>query len=178
MPREVIDPGPFRFTEIHGSHRARDEQFQVGRLLRLRGAEPPRCEFALEEIPLIQLIESMVVESHLERGLQEAGVFDYEAWRANGAQDAPLCDLYAKIDESRRINTPQFTPRLVKLEALYASGAAVDPLVAMEREFALSSGDNALILVDGRHRTFAATRANVDRVPVFVLTRSDAVFSY
>jgi len=128
------------------------------------------------EVPLIDLIESLIVEAHLERGLQE--LWDYEAWRAKGAPEAQLREIFTYIDESRRQETPKFTPRLLELESLYAGGAAVEPLVASERDFALSSGDKALILLDGRHRTFAAARAGIDRLPVFVVTRADAVFSY
>ena len=176
VARNVIDQGPFRFTEIHGPRRSLDERSQVALLLRRRGLQPPRCEFALEEIPLIDLIESLIVEAHFERGLQE--LWDYEAWRANGAPEAELRANFAHIDESRRQETPRFTPRLLELESLYARGAAVEPLVAKERDFALSSGDKALLLFDGRHRTFAAAHAGVERLPMFVLLRADAVFSY
>jgi ParB-like chromosome segregation protein Spo0J len=62
---------------------------------------------------------------------------------------------------------------------LYAQGDDVDPLIAIERpQRVLSSGDKALIVIDGRHRTFAAADAGVDSLPVFVATRTDAVFSY
>jgi hypothetical protein len=145
-------------------------------MLRKRGLQPPRCEFALEEVPLIDLIESFIVEAQLEGRLHE--VWDYEAWRARGAPETQLREVFAHIDEARRQLTPKHTPGLLELESLYAGGAAVEPLVAKERDFALSSGDKALILLDGRHRTFAAARAGVDRLPVFVLTRADAVFSY
>jgi hypothetical protein len=86
-------------------------------------------------MPLIELIESLIVESHLERGLKESGLFDYEDWRANGAPEASLRDVYATIDEARRIDTPQFTPRLNELEALYAGGAELEPLVGKDRDF-------------------------------------------
>ncbi len=105
-------------------------------------------------------------------------MWDYEAWRAKGAPEAQLRAIFAHIDEGRRQETPKHTPRLVELEALYARGAAVEPLVAKERDFALSSGDIALIILDGRHRIFAAARATIDRLPVFVLRRADAVSSY
>ena len=48
----------------------------------------------------------------------------------------------------------------------------------MERDRVLSSGDKALIVIDGRHRVFAAAHAGVDRLPAFVLQRADAVFAY
>jgi hypothetical protein len=119
VPREVIDPGPFRFKEIHGPHRSLDERRQV----------------------------------------------TYEAWRANGAPEAPLGGVFAKIDEARRTATPQFTARLNEFQALYARGAAVEPIIAKERDFTLSSGDNAPIVLDGRHRVFAAARAAAARLP-------------
>jgi hypothetical protein len=149
----------------------------VARLLRQRGLQPARCEFALVEAPLIDLIESVIVEAHLEGRLGQE-FWDYEAWRAQGAPEAQLREVFAHIDDARRQVTPKHTPRLLELESLYAGGAAVEPLVAKERDFALSSGDDALILLDGRHRIFAAARAGVDRLSVFVLTRADAVFSY
>jgi hypothetical protein len=116
------------------------------------------------------------VEAHVEHGLQE--IWDYQAWRAAGAPEDRLRAVYAQVDEARRQESPKFTPRLNELEALYAEGATVEPLVAMERDFTLASGDKALILLDGRHRTFAAARTNVDRLQVFVVTRADATFSY
>jgi hypothetical protein len=61
---------------------------------------------------------------------------------------------------------------------LYSQGDDVEPLIAAESDRVLSSGDKVLIVIDGRHRTFAAADARVDRLAVFVLTRADAVFSY
>ena len=86
MARAVIDQGPFRITEIHGPNRSLNERFEVSRLLRQRGFKPARCEFALERIPLIDLIESLLVEAH-DRG---DPAFDYDAWRAEGASEGPL----------------------------------------------------------------------------------------
>jgi hypothetical protein len=174
MPREVIDPGPFRFTEIHGAHRSTDEQGHAARLLRRCGLQPPRCEFALVEIPLIELIESLLVEAHV-RGDR---AFDYEAWRAEGAPEARLRAEFAGSSGAARERRPQENPRLDNLVALYSQGDDVEPLVAVESDRVLSSGDKALIVIDGRHRTFAAADAGVDRLPVFVLLRADAVFSY
>ena len=54
VAREVIDPGPFRFAEIHGLHRSPSEQGHVAGLIRKCGLTPARCEFALERIPLIR----------------------------------------------------------------------------------------------------------------------------
>src|SRR5215218_7775703 len=47
-------------------------------------------------------------------------------------------------------------------------------LVGKERDFALSSGDKALVVLDGRHRVFAAARAGTQRLPVFVLIETDS----
>jgi hypothetical protein len=174
VPRQVIDPGPFRYTEIHGPRRSSSEQFHVGRLLRQHGLQPTRCEFALQEIPLIDLIESLLVEAH-DRGDR---AFDYEAWRTEGAPEEPLRAAFAASYDAARERRPQDNPRLDNLAALYTHGEEVEPLVAMQSDRVLSSGDNALILLDGRHRTFAAAHAGADRLPVFVLLRADAVFSY
>ena len=99
MPRKVIDPGPFRFKEIHGQHRTPEQQYHVGHLLRRRGVNPGRCEFALEEIPLIDLIESLLVEAYDERGDR---AFDYEAWRRQGAPAAPLREEFAASYDAAR----------------------------------------------------------------------------
>jgi hypothetical protein len=48
----------------------------------------------------------------------------------------------------------------------------------MRSERTLSSGDEALILLDDRHRIFAASDVGVDRLLVFVLVRADAAMSY
>jgi hypothetical protein len=65
-------------------------------------------------------------------------------------------------------------PRLDNLATLYAHGDEVEPLVAIQSDRVLSSGDNALILIDGRHRTFAAAHVGVERLPVFVLLSAEA----
>jgi hypothetical protein len=69
-------------------------------------------------------------------------------------------------------------PRLDQLAALYEHGEEVDPLVAVPSHRTLASGDPALLVIDGRHRTMAAVHAGVERLPVFVLVRADAVFAY
>jgi hypothetical protein len=86
VARRVIDQGPFRLTEIHGRRRSLDQRFEVGRLLRRHGLQPARCEFALEETPLLDLIESLFVEAH-DRG---DAAFDYEACRATVARAVGL----------------------------------------------------------------------------------------
>jgi hypothetical protein len=175
VPREVIDEGPFRFTEIHGPHRSLAEQSQVAVIIRNRGFQPPRCEFVLEEVPLIDLIESALAEAYYDRGDR---AFDYKAWRAEGAPEAPLRAEFAASYDAARERRPQDTPGLDNLAALYAHGEDVEPLVAMQGDRVLSSGNKVLILFDGRHRTFAAAHVGVERLPVFVLLRTDAVFSY
>jgi hypothetical protein len=174
VPRRVVDAGPFRFTEIHGTHRSPEEQGHAARLLRQCGLQPARCEFSLVEIPLIELIESLLVEAHV-RGDR---AFDYEAWRAEGASETSLRAEFAASSAAARDRRPQDDPRRDNLVALYSQGDDVEPLVAVESNRVLSSGDKALIVIDGRHRTFAAADAGADHLPVFVLTRADAVFSY
>jgi hypothetical protein len=98
-------------------------------------------------------MESLLVEAH-DRGDR---AFGYEAWRAEGAPDAPLCTEFAASSAAARERRPQDTPRLDKFVALYAQGDDVDPLIAIERpQRLLSSGEKALIVIDGRHRAFAA----------------------
>jgi hypothetical protein len=162
VARKVIDQGPFRYPEIHGPRRSVDERFHVGRLLRQHGFQPARCEFALERIPLVDLIESLLLEAH-DRG---DPAFDYEAWRAEGAREAPLRAEFAASYDAARKRRPQDTPGLDNLVRLYAHGVEVDPLVAMQSDRVLSSGDKALILFDGRHRTFAAAHAGGCRAKV------------
>jgi ParB-like chromosome segregation protein Spo0J len=77
-----------------------------------------------------------------------------------------------------RDRRPQDNRLLDTLVELYAQREEVEPLVVMERERVLSSGDEALIVIDGRHRLFAAANAGIDSLPVFVLVRADAVFAY
>jgi hypothetical protein len=60
---------------------------------------------------------------------------------------------------------------------LYSHGDDVEPVVAIESDRVLSSGTRALIVIDGRHRTFAAANAGADRLPAILLTSADAVFS-
>jgi hypothetical protein len=98
VPRRVVDAGPFRFTEIHGSHRSTEEQGHAARLLRQCGLQPARCEFALVEIPLIDLIESLLVEAYDKADR----AFDYEAWRAGGAPDTPLRAEFAASSAAAR----------------------------------------------------------------------------
>ena len=67
VARRVVDAGPFRYTEIHGQHRSMEERFAVAQLLRQQGIQPTLCEFAtLQEVALIDLIESFIVEAHIE----------------------------------------------------------------------------------------------------------------
>ena len=145
-------------------------------LIRKCGLSPARCEFALEEVPLNDLIESLILEAH-DLG-NARNTFQYEAWRADGAPVAALREEYAATYDAACKRRPQDMPLLDNLTMLYADGEDVDPLVALPRDRLLSSGDKALIVVDGRHRTFAAAQAGVEHLPVFVLRRSDAVFSY
>jgi hypothetical protein len=176
LPRVRIDQGPFRFTEIHGPHRTSDQRFHVGRLLRDRGINPARCEFALGKIPVIELIESLLLEAH-DKG-QGGNTFEYEAWRAEGAPEAPLRAEFAASYEAARERRPDQTAQVDILAALYANGEDVEPLVAVPSDRVLSSGEQALNLIDGRHRTFAAAQIGVEDLPVFVLVRADAVFAY
>ena len=82
------------------------------------GLTPQRCEFALEEIPLIDLIESLLLQAH---DLGQAGnTFEYEAWRADGAPEAALRQEFAASHDAARERRPQDTPRLDSLVALYA----------------------------------------------------------
>jgi hypothetical protein len=48
---------------------------------------------------------------------------------------------------------PQDIPSLDMLTGMYANGEEVEPLVGMSSDRVLSSGDKALSLIDGRHRT-------------------------
>ena len=58
-----------------------------------------------------------------------------------------------------------------ELEELYAYGVEVDPLVGVpfDNKFVISSDERAVLLVDGRHRTFAAVAAGIETLPVYVL---------
>jgi hypothetical protein len=91
--------------------------------------------------------------------------FDYEAWRAEGAPEAPLRAEFAASYDAARERRPQDTPGLDNVAALYARGEDVEPLVAMQGDRVLSSGNKVLILFDGRHRTFAAAHVGVERLP-------------
>jgi len=102
LPRTVIDPGPFRFKDIHGPRRSFEELSEIARLLKLRGHRPVQCRFSLHRVPVRDLIESLIVEAHLDRGLRESGAFDYDAWRGAGAPEAPLRRLFTAIGDARR----------------------------------------------------------------------------
>jgi len=134
---------------------------------------PPQCEFALEEIALIDRIESLLVQAH-EHG---DSAVDFDAWRVHGAPDAPLRARFAGATRAARERRPQHTARLDELVTIYAQHETVDPLVAIEGDHVLSSGDTDLLLIDGRHRTSAAADAGVQHRPVFVLGTADADFS-
>ena len=56
-----------------------------------------QCEFALEEIPLIDLIESLLVQAN-EHG---DSAFDFDAWTVQGAPEAPLRTEYRRRDSRR-----------------------------------------------------------------------------
>ena len=167
------DPGPFRFTEIHGPHRSRDQRSTRARLLRRHGYHPARCEFALEKVPLRDLIESLLAEAH-DRGTARSTMSMESAGSTRGAVARRVRASY----DAARQRRPQDTPRLDTLESLYASGIAVEPLIAVPRARPLSSGDAAFTLLDGRHRTFAAAHVGIERLPVFVLLSAMAVFPY
>jgi hypothetical protein len=165
--REVIDPGPFRFKEIHGPRRSVEERNHVVRLLKKQGRQPVTSKFRLETVPVVELIESLLAEAH-HRGYG-GNTFQYDTWRSQGAPEAALRDEFAASAQAARSRRPQDVPRLNTLAALYRRGATVDPLIAMEWDFTLSTGAKALILLDGRHRMFAVPGTGVDALQVYVL---------
>jgi len=57
---------------------------------------------------LIDAIESLIVEAHLERGFQE--FVGLRPWRANEAPEAKLREVFAQIDEGRRQDPEVRTP--------------------------------------------------------------------
>jgi len=136
--------------------------------------------FALLSIPTFQLIESVIIESVARKRLTP-DLFDYKAWRRSGALEGPMRDLFAYFDRERR-KVPEWhehKARVEELEALYAAGAQVDPLIARTiDQLPLSSGEVAVFMLDGRDRLFAAaaprrrrTRCLRRRGPVALATR-------
>ena len=81
--------------------------------------------------------------------------------------------LFAYIDSARR-QIPEWAvhkARVEELEALYAAGAQVDPLIArLFDQMPLSSGAEIVFMLDGRHRLFAAASQGVDELDVYVTT--------
>jgi hypothetical protein len=53
-------------------------------------------------------------------------------------------------------------------ESTVAGGAPTDPLIARSLEVPLSTGDEALFIIDSRHRLLAAAATNVDELEVYI----------
>lgn len=84
------------------------------------------------------------------------------------------------IDNARR-SVPEWEAdktRVEELESLYAEGADVDPLIAKGLGVPLSSKDEALFMLDGRHRLIAAVAAGAGELPVYVVVRTRFVPSH
>jgi hypothetical protein len=170
LPRRVLQTGPIAFDELRLDNQT-PEELQLTRQVIEKNAGPPdTLDFTLLSVPTIQLIESAIIESIARKRLTPE-MFDYTAWRRGGAPEAPLRELFAYIDWARR-QIPKWAAhktRMEELEALYAAGAQVDPLIArLFHQLPLSSGDETLFVLDGRHRLFAAASQEVDELDVYV----------
>lgn len=94
----------------------------------------------------------------------------YQDWRRRGAPEAEARALFARADAAQRAN-PAFEaelPIVEALERLFAESAPIDPLIARSLEQPLSTGDEALFIIDGRHRLLAAASTGVAELEVYV----------
>lgn len=170
MSRRVIEPGPLTFAELRRDHQSAKDTDTSRKVIEKFVGDADALRFQLLSIPTFQPIESTIVEAVVTKRLTPE-MFDYVAWRERGAQERPIRELYAMIDNARR-SVPGWEAdktRVEELEALYAEGADVDPLIAKGLGVPLSSKDEALFMLDGRHRLFAAVAAGPGELPVYVL---------
>lgn len=141
---------------------------------RLRDKQFPGVEhaYALFTIPLFELIESSFVEA-VSRGVFSRD--DYINWRQRGAPEDEVLEAFA-ADAKRQRQDPSFAAELVRieeLESLVSAGSRIDPLIGCSLGVPLSSGEEALFLIDGRHRLLAAMAVEVPELEVYVGSRPD-----
>lgn len=125
--------------------------------------------FSLFSVPLLELLESNFVDAVMRK---EMPADAYHDWRRRGAPEEDLRVLFAAAGEQQR-QRPEFAgelPRIEMLERRYRAGEPTDPLIAVSLGQPLSTGWDALFIVDGRHRLIAAAATGVDVLGVYIGT--------
>jgi hypothetical protein len=171
VPRRVLDRGPIVFDQLRLDNQTAEELQLTRQVIQTVAGPPDSLAFVLLSIPTLELIESLIIESVVRKRLTPE-IFDYKAWRRSGALEGPMRDVFAYIDRERRKDpeSEEHKTRVEELEALYAAGAQLDPLIAKPLDqLPLSSGADAVVVLDGRHRLFAAAGQGVDELAVYVV---------
>jgi hypothetical protein len=166
VPRRVLDPGPFTFAELELPH-ASDHDIEIAQRVAAKFFPGVELRFGLVAVPTFELIESSQVDAAI-RG--EFPVDVYQDWRCRGAPEAEARELFARADAAQRAS-PAFEaelPIVEQLERLLAENAAIDPLIARSLEQPLSTGEQALFIIDGRHRLLAAASTGVAELEVYI----------
>ncbi len=170
MPRRLVDPGPLNFSELRLPN-ARAHDLHVAQRVQEKFFPRAHLEFSLFRVPTIELIESSFVDAVIRK---EIPAPVYESWRLRGGPEAELRALFNEADAAQR-RDPGFAGELVQIQALekiFAEQVATDPLIARSLEVPLSTGEEALFIIDGRHRLLAAAATSVAELEVYVGTPS------
>lgn len=166
MPRRLLDPGPFDFDQLSLRH-ATEADLDTARRVKKKFFPDAELIFAKYAVPTFELIESNLVDA-ISQG--KFPVEAYEAWRLQGASESEAREAFARADAAQR-RDPAFAGELAQIEALerlIREGAELDPLIARSLEMPLSTGEEALFIIDGRHRLIAAAATNISELLVYV----------
>lgn len=170
MDWHVEDRGPIAFGDLRLDNQRGEEREIAARMIeRLAGTDPQAMTFMRVRVPVVDLIESAVIEAVVREKLDEAL---YVRWRERGAPADELHEWFENVAAARRAD-PASAGRLAGCEVfarLFEAGEPVDPLIAARyhERLALSSGNPALLVLDGRHRWFAAAECDLPDLPVYV----------
>ena len=165
MSRDLINPTPRTFDELQGAHQSLQDLEKARRVM--KKFVPGDLVFQLWSVPVHELIESGFVEAILREQIPPD---DYAGWLQAGAPRRWLFDAYGQVFAHRREHEPEWAAEQAIVDALttiYATGR-MDPLIGARMESALSTGEKAVFIIDGRHRLYAACAAKVPNVEVYI----------
>jgi hypothetical protein len=168
MPRRVMDSGPFTFDQLELPN-ASECDLSTARHVMEKFFPNVTLSFSLFAVPLAELLESNFVDAVLRKQMPAEA---YHEWRQRGASEQELRALFEAAGDQQR-QRPEFAdelPRVEMLERQYRAGESTDPLIAASIQQPLSTGWDALFIVDGRHRLIAAAATGVDELEVYVGT--------
>jgi hypothetical protein len=166
VTRRLVDPGPYSFDQLQMPH-AVDSDVDVARKMMDKFFPGVELSFALFEVPLTELVESSLVEAVSRKTLAPEVYLD---WRSRGASHEEARTHFAASDAHQR-RDPAFADELKRIEALedlFAKEAAMDPLIARSLEVPLSTGEDALFIIDARHRLLAAAATGIEALHVYI----------